>query len=117
VPLENLGVLALDGGNLVAARQFFERAIRVDPGSSRAHAGLGTAFLRAGDRAAAIGAWTEAVRLDSRNYDALYNLGTTLARDGRPAEARPHLERFLKSAPPALYASDLREVSKLLAGR
>jgi len=117
VPLENLGVLALDGGNLVAARQFFERAIRVDPGSSRAHAGLGTAFLRAGDRAAAIDAWTEAVRLDSRNYDALYNLGTTLARDGRLAEARPHLERFLKSAPPALYASDLREVSKLLAGR
>ena len=61
----------------------------------------------------AIDAWTRAVQLDARNFDALYNLGINLARQDRAA-ARPYLERFLKTAPPARYASDLRDVEKLL---
>ena len=49
-----------------------------------------------------------------RNFDAVYNAGTTLARDGQTDAARPYLELFLKTAPPAFYAKDLKEVEALL---
>ena len=82
VPLENLGLVALERGDLATARRHFERAVAIDPGSSRAYAGLGNVALREGDRRSAIDAWRRAVQLDPRNFDALYNLSTTLARDG-----------------------------------
>jgi tetratricopeptide (TPR) repeat protein len=66
-------------------------------------------------QAKAIASWKKAVELDATNYDALYNLATTLARDGRMAEARPYLERFVRTAPPAFYEKDIREVSAILA--
>ena len=114
VPLENLGVMALERGDLAGARRDFDRAVLADPRSSRAHAGLGVVAVRSGDRRGAIEAWTRAVQLDPANFDALYNLGTTLARDGQADAARPYLEMFLKSAPPAFYAKDLKEISALL---
>jgi arylsulfatase A-like enzyme/Tfp pilus assembly protein PilF len=114
VPLENLGVMALERGDLAAARRDFDRAVLADPRSSRAHAGQGVVAVRSGDRRGAIDAWTRAVQLDPGNFDALYNLGTTLARDGQADAAKPYLEMFLKSAPPAFYAKDLKEVAALL---
>jgi arylsulfatase A-like enzyme/Flp pilus assembly protein TadD len=114
VPLENLGVMALERGDLAGARRHFDRAVAADPRSSRAHAGLGVVALRAGDRQRAIEAWTRAVQLDPANFDAVYNLGTTLARSGQADAARPYLELFLKTAPPAFYAKDLKEVATLL---
>ena len=54
------------------------------------------------------------MRLDPANHDALYNLGVNLARDGRIDAARPYLGRFLRSAPPAFYAQDLRDVARIL---
>jgi len=112
--LANLGTLDLERGDLPAARTWFERAVSADPTSSSAHAGLGVVALKGGDRAAAIAAWTKACELDATNYDALYNLGVTLADSGNLAAARPYLERFAQSAPPAFYARDLREVRKIL---
>jgi Tfp pilus assembly protein PilF len=114
VPLENLGMLALERGDLATARQRFEQAVAADPRSSRAHAGAGVVALRAGDRQSAIARWTRAVQLDPRNFDALYNLGTTLAREGQAAAARPYLEEFLRTAPKAFYGKDLEEVARLL---
>ena len=114
VPLENLGLLALDRGDVVEARRQFERAAAVNPRSSRAQAGIGNVAIRSGDRAGAIDAWKRAVALDPRNFDALYNVGTALARAGDLNAARPYLEQFLRSAPPALYRKDLDEVARLL---
>src|SRR5207302_1595359 len=114
IPLENLGVLALERGDIAAARRHLERAVNVDPRSSRAHADLGVVALKSGDRQAAVAAWQEAVRLDPTNYDALYNLGTTIARGGDMNTARPYLEQFLRTAPPAFYAKDLREIENIL---
>lgn len=113
-PLENLGVLALERGDVAGAKGYFDRALAVAPGSSRAYAGAGAAAFRSGDRQAAYEAWTRAVQLDPNNYDALYNLGVNLARDGRMDAARPYLDQFLRTAPPSLHASQLREVSRLL---
>jgi arylsulfatase A-like enzyme/Flp pilus assembly protein TadD len=114
VPLENLGMLALARGDLAAARRLFERAVQAAPRSSRAHADLGVAALRAGDRATAIAEWKRAVELDPANADALYNVGVTLARDGQLDAARPYLEQFMRTAPPAFYQKDLKEVAALL---
>jgi arylsulfatase A-like enzyme/Tfp pilus assembly protein PilF len=114
VPLENLGLLALERGDVATARRQFERAAEADPQSSRAQSGLGNVALKAGDRRAAIDAWRRAVQLDPRNFDALYNVGTALARDGQMNEARPYLEQFLRSAPPAFYRKELDEVARLL---
>jgi Flp pilus assembly protein TadD len=114
IPLENLGILALEHGLFDDARGYFERAVQADPRSSRAHADLGVVALKAGDRQAAIEEWRQAVQLDSTNYDALYNLGTTLAHNGQATDARPYLEQFMRSAPPAFYAKDLKEIGALL---
>ena len=114
IPLENLGTMALERGDLAAARRDFERAVRADPRSSRAHAGVGVVALREGDRMTAIEAWRRAVQLDPTNFDALYNAGATLARDGQMDAARPYLEQFLKTAPPAFYAKDFKEVQRIL---
>ena len=113
-PLENLGLLALDQGDVRAARGYFDRAVAAAPDSSKAHAGVGAAAFASGDRKAAYEAWRRAVELDPQNADALYSLGINLARDGRTAEARPYLERFLRAAPPATYANAIKQVSQLL---
>jgi arylsulfatase A-like enzyme/tetratricopeptide (TPR) repeat protein len=114
IPLENLGVLALERGDAATARMRFERAVRVDPRSSQAFAGLGVVAIRGGDRKGAIEAWRQAVQLDPTNYDALYNLGTTLRRDGQADAARPYLEQFVRSAPQAFYAKDIRALTAIL---
>ena len=114
IPLANLGVLALEGNDLATARARFERAIRVDPTSSQAAGGLGVVLLRSGDHKGAVEAWKQAYQLDATNFDALYNVGTTLARDGQHDAARPYLERFARSAPPAFYAKDIRDVMQIL---
>ncbi|HEY7291442.1 MAG TPA: sulfatase-like hydrolase/transferase [Vicinamibacterales bacterium] len=115
--LTNLGALDLEHADFASARKRFEQAVQSDPSSSTAFAGLGVVASKSGDRDAAVSAWKRAVELDSGNYDALYNLGTTLARGGQIAEARPYLERFVRSAPPALYARDIREITGLLERR
>jgi arylsulfatase A-like enzyme/Flp pilus assembly protein TadD len=114
IPLENLGVLALERHDFVTARRRFESAVQADPRSSRAHGDLGVVLQQAGDRRGAIAAWERAVQLDPTNYDALYNLGFTLARDGDMPRARPYLERFLRTAPPAMYGDDLQQISRIL---
>jgi Tfp pilus assembly protein PilF len=98
---------------LTRARTRFERSVTVDPTSSSAYAGLGVVALKCGDVEKAIASWQRAVELDRTNFDALYNLGTTLARTN-PDAARPFLEQFAHTAPPSLYARDIREVNAML---
>jgi len=115
--LSNLGALDLERGDLGQARRRFDEAVAADPTSSAAQAGLGAVAMKTGDEKTAIAAWQRAVDLDPTNFDALYNIGTTLAARGRVDEARPYLERFAQTAPPSLYAKDLREVTALLQSR
>jgi arylsulfatase A-like enzyme/Flp pilus assembly protein TadD len=111
--LTNLGTLDLERGDLTRARTRFERAVTIDPTSSSAYAGLGVVALKSGLVDQAISSWQRAVELDRTNFDALYNLGTTLARTN-PVEARPFLEQFARTAPPSLYAKDIRDVNEML---
>jgi arylsulfatase A-like enzyme/Flp pilus assembly protein TadD len=112
-PLENLGVLALQDRDLARAAGYFDRAIAANPQSWRAENGRAAIAFERGDRAAAYAAWERALALAPENVDALFSLGMNLARDGRAAEARSYLERFLRIAPPAM-AAERREAERLL---
>jgi tetratricopeptide (TPR) repeat protein len=115
--LENAGIVHLERGDLAAARSAFARAAENDPRSSRASAGLGVVAFKSGQRDEAIEHWRRAVDLDRTNFDALYNLSTELVNAGRLAEARPYLELFVRSAPPAFYGPDIARIQRLLGGR
>ena len=113
--LENLGSIALGRRDYEAARDFFTRSLESDPASAQSHNGLGVVEMTAGHRKAAIDHWKRSVALDATNFYALFNVGMELVNDGQPNDARPYLERFARTAPPALYAADIRTVQAVLA--
>lgn len=113
--LQNVGTVHLEGGDLDAAARAFEQALALNPGWAAAHTGLGVVRLRRGDRPGAIQAWTRAVELDPSDMNALFNLATELINAGRPAAARPHVERFVRTAPPAFFAQDIDRLRGWLA--
>ena len=112
--LENIGAVHVRRGDRAAAARAFERAVALAPRSSRAHAGLGVVQLQGGDRPAALASWTRAVELDPANFDALFNLATELLNAGDLAAARPYVEQFVRTAPPAFYAGDIRRLAAVL---
>jgi arylsulfatase A-like enzyme/Tfp pilus assembly protein PilF len=113
--VENLGSVYLAENRMAEAGQAFTRAVAMNPDSSRAHAGLGVVQLKTGHAAQAVASWKRAVALDRTNYDALYNLAAELVRENDASTARPFVEQFVRTAPPALYADDLRAFSRWLA--
>jgi tetratricopeptide (TPR) repeat protein len=112
--LANLGTVYLQRADLQRAGEAFARAVESDPTSSRAHAGLGVVAEKSGRPAAAITHWQRAVELDRTNFDALYNLATGLVTAGRVTEARPYLEQFVRTAPPAFYGRDVERIRHYL---
>ena len=112
--LENVGTVHLQQGNLPLAHEAFTRAVQNNPKSSRAHAGLGVAAMQSGNHDQAFEQWRLAVDLDPRNFDALYNLATELAKAGRMSEARPYIDRFVKTAPPGMYGPDIERLRTFL---
>jgi Flp pilus assembly protein TadD len=112
--LANLGTVYMMTGDLARARRYMEDALRIEPGVSRAHNGLGVIAARAGKPDEAIAHWKRAVAANPREWDTLFNLGMLLQKEGREAEARTYLERFRREAPPALYGPDIARLSSLL---
>jgi tetratricopeptide (TPR) repeat protein len=112
--LENIGTVELQRGNTAAARDAFTRAAANDPRSSRAAAGLGVIAMQAGRFDEAIGDWQRAVEYDPRNFDALFNLASELLRAGRTMQARPYVEQFVRTAPPALYGPEIARFREAL---
>ncbi len=110
----NLGLLELTNRRTADAIRAFEQAVASDPRLGQAWEGLGAA--RAGaDPAGAIDAWKRAVDVEPRNYDVLFNLAVILRDQGRPAEARPYIERFVREAPPSRYAPDIAQFRTMLS--
>lgn len=112
--LENIGTVHLQRRDLNAAREAFTKAVANDPRSSRAHAGLGVVARQSGNTDAAIASWREAVALDATNFDALYNLCIVLLAADRAGEARPHVEQFVRTAPPGVYGREIAEFRRWL---
>ena len=111
---ENLGALALDEHDLSGARIAFERALASNPSSSQAIAGLAMVLFRSGDVRGALTQWRRAVDVDPANFDALYNLAVQSQKVLGDEVARPMLERFVATAPPAQYGKDIAEIEAML---
>jgi len=112
--MQNIGSVHLAAGRNAEAEKALQRAVEIDDALTAAWTALGVAQLRRGDRAAAIESWKRATALDPREFNALYNLGTELLNAGAPEQARPYLERFAATAPPALFGPDVARVRRLL---
>lgn len=110
--LQNAGSAHLARGDLAAARERFTRALAADAGLAQAYTGLGVVEIKSGRRREALTAWARAVELDPREFDALYNLVLELARNGQVEEARAHAQRFVRTAPPALYGGAIQELRR-----
>ena len=102
----NLGLLEMGARRLGDAAAAFGRAVAIDPAFAQAWQGLGAAQA-ASNPDAAIAAWQRAVALRADDYDLLFNLAVLLHQRGRNQEARPYIERFIATAPPARYAADI----------
>jgi tetratricopeptide (TPR) repeat protein len=100
----------LMAGDSGRGREAFEEALRLNPDVARAHSSLGFLLAEGGQAEEAIAHWKSAVALDPAECGKLLALAQLLAQRGRAAEARPYLELFAASAPPALYARDLARV-------
>ena len=111
----NLGTVSLAVNDYPRARAILEEALALDPDVSRAHNALGVIAAETGHPEEAIAHWKRAVELNPREWDTLFNLGKLLRRQGREAEARPYIERFVQTAPPAQYAADIRQLRASLS--
>ena len=112
---ENIGTVYLQQNKMDAARAAFLRALENEPRSSRALAGLGVVDRHQGRMDDAITNWRKAIEADPTNYDALYNLASELAIAGRTSDARPYMEQFVRTAPPALYGPEIEKFRQFLA--
>ena len=99
------GTQAGQAGDLEAARQALERAVRMDPTLQDAHFNLGIALWRLGKKDEAIKAMQEATRLRPSDGDAQMRLGNWLYETGRVPEAIERFERVATMEPesPAIW--------------
>ena len=110
----NLGNIFHDLGRYAAAQAAYRDALRLNPGVARAHSSLGFLLAEKGETAAALAHWRRAVEIDPRESAKLLALVAMLSQRGRAAEARPYVELFVASAPPAL-AGEVSRARRWLA--
>jgi tetratricopeptide (TPR) repeat protein len=112
-----MGTVRLLASDLPGARAALTEALRLDPRLAAAHRTLGLVAEREGRADEAEREWASAVALDPFEHDALLRLGSALARRGRTEEARACLQRFVETAPPAVYARAIAGARAWLARR
>jgi len=114
---QNIGTLHLHAGDTAAAEASLRQALAIDPTLAGAFTTLGVVLARTQRRDEAIDAWKQAVQLEPTEFDALYNLTVALFNAGRASEASDFGQRYLATAPAALYGPDLAHVRQLLGRR
>ena len=110
----NLGHLAYRRGDTLAARAAFEAALLMDPEQPEARFNLANLILESGDLELAVAELRRVLQTAPDFADAHYNLAVALERLGGRAQARAHLERYVrldgtKNAPWAAEARTLLE--------
>jgi len=103
------------GGEREKARAAYREALLLNPKMASAHGALAIMAAEDGRIEESLGSWRSAIAADSRQHGKLLQVGVGLWRAGRQSEARPLLELFLASAPPAIHGEDLARVRRLLA--
>ena len=111
----SLGVMLTQLGQHERARAALRKVLELDPTSAKAYENLAVDELSARQVDAAIADLRHALDLDPHLYDALFNLAEALLAQGRPDDARPFIERFVREAPADRYAADIARFKALLA--
>lgn len=114
IALQNIGTILLRQNHVPEAESFVRRALDADPSLANAYTTLGVIFQRTNQMDNAIESWRRAVEIDGTEFYALYNLTLALAQRGAREEARAFGERFLSTAPPAYFPSELAAIKRLL---
>jgi tetratricopeptide (TPR) repeat protein len=94
-----MGVFQMDRGNLPAAMECFQRAVKWDTNSAPLHHALAVALSVAGKTAAAVEALQTACRLAPNEVEYRFKLGLALNEAGKLDEARAALEAAVKLDP------------------
>jgi Tfp pilus assembly protein PilF len=105
MPRINLALAQLPRGEVGPANQHLREAVRLAPGSAKAHAGLGLTETILGDREAGLRHGLEARALGSGNADVLASLGALYLHRGEPARALPELTESLRIKPNQVHAA------------
>jgi tetratricopeptide (TPR) repeat protein len=113
----NLGHLAYRRGDTLAARAAFEAALTVDPEQPEARFNLANLILESGDLELAVAELRRVLQTAPDFADAHYNLAVALERLGGRAQARAHLERYVRldGAKNAPWAAEARTLLEKLA--
>jgi tetratricopeptide (TPR) repeat protein len=94
----NLGTLAYRRGDRGAARGAFEQALSLDPEQAEARFNLANLLIEDGEAELAASELRRVLQTVPDFADAHYNLATALEALGSRAQARAHLQEFLKLA-------------------
>ncbi len=113
---QNIATIQERAGDHKAAEASLRQALAIDPKLPGAYTTLGVVLSNTGRKPEAIAAWKQAVSLDRTDYAALYNLTLELAATGQMDEARAYGQRYVDTAPPALYSQEIAEVRRFLGG-
>ena len=112
------------GNTLVARKQFgeaskaFSRALKCDPGDAVSALNLGNIKMMRGDAVGALKLYELSLSNEEQQAEAHLNAGLILARKlNRPAEAIPHLKRFLELAPKDRDVPAVRRLLVSLEGK
>jgi Tfp pilus assembly protein PilF len=90
------GITALEGGDAANAKNFFQRALSIDPKNVAAHTYLGALADRAGELEEAETHFAAAALAAPRSPQALNNYGAILFRRGRTEQSAAQFEASLK---------------------
>ena len=93
------GLTLLKAGQLPAAIEQFQQAIKLNPGYAEAFNNLGTAYHRLGDIPQAGACFEQALRCNPDYPEAHYNLGGLLLLANAIPEATSHLEAAVNAKP------------------
>ncbi len=98
-----LGIIESNQQDYAAAAASFQKALTLNPRSTRTHNNLGNLYVsqRRGDLAES--EFRTALRNDSANSEANYSLGVLLLMKGSPASAIAHFERVHPITPEARF--------------
>jgi Tfp pilus assembly protein PilF len=91
------GAAAFERGDVTAARDFFQKALELNPASVTAHTNLGILADTAGDLEEAARHFSRAVRLEPSSSSVRNNYGVILQRLGRTREAAAEFEASLRA--------------------